>query len=199
MRRMLAIAAMAMTVLVPGLAAAQAPPGGQSHGGPPHGAPARGPGPAAHGPVAAPQLRAHQGPVGPAHVGPVGPVHVAPVGPVHVGPVGGPVHVGPAGVGVHIGGPPGPGGQFMFRGHPFNRVHLAPFAYPSGYAYRRWEAGAVLPPLFLVPDYYYADWATLGLEPPPPGAQWVRYGPDLLLVDTTSGQVLDVAYGVFYD
>ena len=72
-------------------------------------------------------------------------------------------------------------------------------AYPSGYAYRRWEAGAVLPPLFLVPDYYYADWATLGLEPPPPGAQWVRYGPDLLLVDVASGQVLDAAYGVFYD
>ena len=187
MRRVLAIAAMAMTVLVPSLAAAE-PPGGQSHGGPAHGAPARGPAPTAQGPVG-PQLRAHQGPVGPAHVGPAGPVHVGPVGPVHVGPAGA----------VHVGGPPGPGGQFTFRGHPFNRVHLSPFAYPPGYAYRRWEAGGVLPPLFLVPAYYYADWATLGLDPPPPGAQWVRYGPDLLLVDVSTGQVLDVAYGVFYD
>ena len=193
MRRVLAIAAMAMTVLVPGLAAAQAPPGGQSHGGPPHGAPAHGPPPGPHGPPPGPQLRAvHPGPVGPVHAGPPG-------GPLHAGPPAGAVHVGPAGVAVHVGGPPGPGGQFMFRGHPFNRVHLSPFAYPPGYAYRRWEAGGVLPPLFLVPAYYYTDWATLGLEPPPPGAQWVRYGPDLLLVDVSSGQVLDVAYGVFYD
>jgi Ni/Co efflux regulator RcnB len=37
------------------------------------------------------------------------------------------------------------------------------------------------------------------LEPPPPGFQWVRYGPDLLLVNVVTGQVADVAYGVFYD
>jgi hypothetical protein len=97
---------------------------------------------------------------------------------------------------------PHPGGpaaaQFVYRGHPFNRVHMAPFAYPSGWAYRRWEVGAVLPPLFLVRDYYYADWAGLGLPPPQPGFEWVRYGPDLLLVNVTTGQVVDVAYGVFY-
>jgi Nickel/cobalt transporter regulator len=185
MRRVLAIAAMAMTMLVPGLAAAQGLGGGPpQHGGPPHGT-AHGPPPGGpHGPPPGAQFHAH--PVGP--VG--GPVHVGPVGPVHVGPVGGPVHVG---------GPVGVGGQFAYRGHPFNRVHLSPFAYPPGYAYQRWAVGGVLPPLFLVPAYYYADWATLGLTPPPPGAQWVRYGPDLLLVDTTSGQVLDVVYGAFYE
>lgn len=99
---------------------------------------------------------------------------------------------------MHVGGSVGPG-QFVFRGHPFNRVHVAPFVYPPGFTYRRWAAGAMLPPLFLVPAYYYADWATLGLEPPPPNAQWVRYGPDLLLVDVNTGEVLDVAYGAFDD
>jgi Ni/Co efflux regulator RcnB len=29
------------------------------------------------------------------------------------------------------------------------------------------------------------------------GYQWVRYGPDLLLVDIATGQVVDVRYGVF--
>jgi Nickel/cobalt transporter regulator len=189
MRSVFVIAAMAM-LLAPGLAAAQVPGGQSQHGGPPHGAPkgpppgAHGPPPGAHGPVAGPQLRARPaGPVGPAHVGP---------------PPGGPLHVGPGGAAVHVGGPAGTGGQFMFRGHQFNRAHLAPFVYPPGYAYRRWAAGAILPPLFLAPAYYYTDWATLGLEPPPPGAQWVRYGPDLLLVDVSSGQVLDVAPDVFY-
>ncbi len=61
-----------------------------------------------------------------------------------------------------------------------------------------WGAtGAILPPLFLAPAYYYADWASLGLDPPPPGFQWVRYGPDLLLVNVTTGQVVETIYDAF--
>ena len=97
-------------------------------------------------------------------------------------------------------GPMGPGGhpQFGYHGHFFAPVHLSPFVYPPGYAYRRWAVGAVLPPLFLAPAYYYTDWATLGLDPPPPGAQWVRYGPDLLLVDVATGNVIESVPDVFY-
>jgi Ni/Co efflux regulator RcnB len=104
------------------------------------------------------------------------------------GPMGGP----------HPVGGPGPGPRFTYHGHPFNRVHLAPCMYPSGWAYRRWAVGVALPALFLAPAYFYADWAGLGLDPPPPGFQWVRYGPDLLLVDVNTGQVADAVYGVFY-
>ena len=96
-------------------------------------------------------------------------------------------------------GPPGhPGGAMMWRGHPVTRVHVAPFVYPHGWAYRRWVVGAALPPLFLAPAYYYSGWAGLGLPPPQPGFQWVRYGPDLLLVNVGTGQVVDVIYGAFY-
>jgi len=90
------------------------------------------------------------------------------------------------------------GNQFSYRGHAFNRVHAAAFVYPSGWAYRRWAVGAILPPLFLVPAYYYADWAALGLSAPEPGFQWVRYGPDLVLVNVSTGEVVDVVYGAFY-
>ncbi len=38
----------------------------------------------------------------------------------------------------------------------------------------------------------------MGLEAPPPGCVWVRYGPDLLLVQRYSGQIVDVIYGAFY-
>jgi Ni/Co efflux regulator RcnB len=55
-----------------------------------------------------------------------------------------------------------------------------------------------LPPLFLTPTYFYADWPSLGLEPPPPDCEWLRYGPDLLLVDITTGEVIDVVYDAFY-
>jgi Ni/Co efflux regulator RcnB len=120
--------------------------------------------------------------------GPAPKVFVAPHGPMN-GPMAGP-HPGAA---VVVTGP-----RFTYRGHDIERVHIAPFVYPAGWAYRRWAVGAVLPPLFLVRDYWYADWATLGLAAPEPGFQWVRYGPDLLLVNVTNGQVVDVAYDVFY-
>jgi Ni/Co efflux regulator RcnB len=97
------------------------------------------------------------------------------------------------------GRPGGPhGGPLSFRGHPVNRVHAAAFSYPRGWGYRRWAIGATLPGLFLAPAYYYTDWAGLGLSPPDPGFEWVRYGPDLLLVNVSTGQVVDVVYGVFY-
>jgi Nickel/cobalt transporter regulator len=97
--------------------------------------------------------------------------------------------------GPHPGGPPG---RFMFRGRPFHPIHVVPFVYPHGWAYRRWVIGATLPALFLAPAYYYAGWAELGLPPPEPGFQWVRYGPDLLLVNVATGQVVDVVNGAFY-
>jgi Ni/Co efflux regulator RcnB len=86
----------------------------------------------------------------------------------------------------------------MFHGHEIHHVHFGrPWVYPPGWGYRRWAVGAVLPALFLAPAYYYANWADVGLTPPPPGFQWVQYGPDLLLVNVTTGEVVDVAYGVF--
>jgi Ni/Co efflux regulator RcnB len=104
----------------------------------------------------------------------------------------GPGHAVGAPVGHIVGAP---GRQFTYHGRPFNRVHLAPFVYPNGWAYRRWAVGAILPPLFLAPAYYYTDWATLGLEAPQPGFQWVRYGPDILLVNVATGAVVDVVEG----
>ena len=107
------------------------------------------------------------------------------------GPHGGGPMAGPRG-----GGAAGP--QFSYRGHMVNRVHGAPFVYPAGWAYRRWAAGAILPPLFLAPAYYYADWAAMGVAAPEPGFQWVRYGPDLVLVNVSTGAIVDVVYGAFY-
>jgi hypothetical protein len=90
------------------------------------------------------------------------------------------------------------GAQFFYRGRAFERVRSAPYVYPPAWGYRRWEVGAFLPPVILARDYWYPDWDLLGLPPPPPDFQWVRYGPDLLLVDLTSGEVVEVVYDVFY-
>ena len=189
MPRLLAVAAM-LALVAPTAALAQQPPKDEHKGPPPH--PSGGPSHPAFKPV----IPSH-GPT------PGGPAHPAfkPVIPSHgptPGPVGGPPpHPlgGPAFA--HPGGPGGP--QFTYHGHPFNRVRVNPYIYPPGWAYRQWAVGAFLPPLFLTPDYFFADWAALGLDPPPPGYQWVRYGPDLLLVEQDNGQVVDVVYGAFYE
>jgi Ni/Co efflux regulator RcnB len=80
----------------------------------------------------------------------------------------------------------------------FRPIHRPGFHYPRGYHYRRWNIGLILPSIFLSNYYYFNDWNALGLYPPPPGYIWVRYGPDLLLVNRRTGRIRDVIYGAFY-
>jgi Ni/Co efflux regulator RcnB len=100
---------------------------------------------------------------------------------------------------------PGPGirppqrpPQFSWRGRSFSQFRGPAFRYPPGFAYRRWAIGAFLPSIFLGTSYYYDDWRGLGIDRPPPGRRWVRYGSDLLLVNQRTRRVEDVIYGVFY-
>lgn len=80
----------------------------------------------------------------------------------------------------------------------FRRVNVSSYSYPRGYSYRRWSVGSILPRLFLSGSYYFNDYGALGLGAPPPGYVWVRYGPDLLLVNRYNGRIADVIHGAFY-
>ena len=88
--------------------------------------------------------------------------------------------------------------HFLSQGRYWPSIHGPRFAYPPGYGYRLWAAGAILPAPFLSAAYFYDGYAALGLAPPPPGYRWVRYGPDLLLVQVFTGRIADVVEGVFY-
>lgn len=89
------------------------------------------------------------------------------------------------------------GNRFYYGGHYFGRIHGGPWAWPAGYGYHRFFIGGLLPAIFLSSAYFYADYAALGLPAPDPGFVWVRYGPDLVLVNQATGQIVNVAYGVF--
>ncbi len=89
------------------------------------------------------------------------------------------------------------GRTYYYRGRPFHSFVVGRYHYPRGYGYRRYAIGYRLPFIFLEPDFFIYDYNDYGLAPPPPGYQWVRYGPDMLLVDTGTGQVVDAVYGAF--
>ncbi|QJR01661.1 hypothetical protein HH800_05290 [Sphingobium yanoikuyae] len=80
----------------------------------------------------------------------------------------------------------------------FRPIHGPAFRYPRGYSYRRWTVGLFLPAIFFSTAYYYDDYWRMGLGAPPYGYRWIRYGPDMLLVDVRSRRVVDVVYGAFY-
>ena len=91
----------------------------------------------------------------------------------------------------------GPGGHFSYRGRQFAALHDRPYRWPHGYYYQRFYVGGRLPPTFWVSDYYFTDYEAIGLAAPEPGFQWVRYGPDLLLVNMNTGEIADTVYDAY--
>ena len=87
----------------------------------------------------------------------------------------------------------------------FHRTFRAPQRYrapsyrrPSGWYSHRWTFGEMLPSLFWGRDYWLYEYEDYGLPTPPYGAVWVRVGNDALMIDQDSGEVITVAYDVFY-
>jgi Ni/Co efflux regulator RcnB len=91
------------------------------------------------------------------------------------------------------------GRTYVYRGHSLFAFHADPYRWPRGYHYRRFAEGGVLPRRFWTRDYYLDNYALYDLDPPPPDFEWVRYGPDILLLDLNSGQIAQVVYGAFDD
>jgi Ni/Co efflux regulator RcnB len=97
----------------------------------------------------------------------------------------------------------GPGGRPDFS--RFHRNFSAPrhfrvgvYQRPRGWYAHRWVFGEILPSLFWTSNYWINDYMAYDLEPPPPGTVWVRDGDDALLIDRFSGEIIEVAYNVFY-
>jgi Ni/Co efflux regulator RcnB len=72
-----------------------------------------------------------------------------------------------------------------------------PYAFPAGYSYTAFAVGAFLPAVFWQPQWFVLDWGYYGLWAPPPDAAWIRYGPDLLLIELDTGAILRVVRGVY--
>ena len=69
---------------------------------------------------------------------------------------------------------------------------------PFGYSYRRFGLGSYLYPSYYQSNYWISDTWRYRLPPAYGPYRWVRYHNDALLIDTWSGEVVDVIYGFFW-
>jgi len=56
----------------------------------------------------------------------------------------------------------------------------------------------MLPSLFWTRNFWIEPWWSFDLPAPPFGYQWVRVENDALLINSTTGEILQVQYDVFY-
>lgn len=89
------------------------------------------------------------------------------------------------------------GHEFMYHGHGYARFAADRYRWPHGYAYHRWGVGYRLPRAFWISDYYIDDYALYDLEAPPYNYRWIRYGPDLLLINVVTGEIAQSVPGAF--
>jgi Ni/Co efflux regulator RcnB len=75
--------------------------------------------------------------------------------------------------------------------------HIGPYRRPAGWTAHRWGYGEILPRAYWGAQYLIGDYWLFGLEVPPVNYEWVRDGNDALLIDTNTGEILQVEYGVF--
>jgi len=79
-----------------------------------------------------------------------------------------------------------------------HRFDAGQFEAPTGYTYTRYSVGERVPSVILSSDgLVLNDYADYQLMAPPRGLEWVRVGNDALLVDRSTGEVIQTDYSLF--
>jgi hypothetical protein len=85
-----------------------------------------------------------------------------------------------------------------YRRHHRSRFHLGFYYDPFGWGYQPYYAGWRLWPSYYSRNYWIEDPSYYRLPYAPLGFRWVRYYDDAVLVDTWTGEVVDVIYNFFW-
>jgi Ni/Co efflux regulator RcnB len=75
--------------------------------------------------------------------------------------------------------------------------HIGVYRRPPGWVPHRWGYGQILPRAYWAAPFILADYWLFALEVPPAGYEWVRDDTDAILVNISTGEILQVEYGVF--
>ena len=79
-----------------------------------------------------------------------------------------------------------------------NVYHRPVYRGPRGYAYRPVTVGYRFAPSYYGRNYWVNDYATYRLPRPGAYQRWIRYGNDVVLVNTRTGRVIQVYNGFFW-
>ncbi|MEO7814374.1 MAG: RcnB family protein [Sphingomicrobium sp.] len=85
-----------------------------------------------------------------------------------------------------------------FRDHHRSTFRIGFYYDPFGYSYNRFNIGSFLYPSYYRSNYWISDTWRYRLPPAYGPYRWVRYHNDALMIDTWSGEVVDVIYGFFW-
>jgi hypothetical protein len=85
-----------------------------------------------------------------------------------------------------------------WRRHHHSWFHLGFYYDPFGWGYSPYSIGWRMWPAYYGSRYWIQNPWYYRLPYAPPGYQWIRYYNDALLVDTWSGEVVDVIYNFFW-
>jgi Ni/Co efflux regulator RcnB len=88
-------------------------------------------------------------------------------------------------------------GAYQHNYQAARSFRIGPYHPPEGWQDQHWAYGQILPRAYWAAPYILADYWLFALEVPPAGYEWVRDGDDALLVNTDTGEILQVEYGVF--
>ena len=135
----------------------------------------------------------HHGGSGPAHAAPAH--NEAPHGEPHPGPSGYQRNTEPKGWDARPATVDRASYQHNFQAARSYKIGV--YRRPAGWSAHRWAYGQTLPRAYWASQYILADYWLFSLEVPPTGYEWVRDDTDALLVDTSTGQILQVEYGAF--
>jgi len=88
-------------------------------------------------------------------------------------------------------------GAYQHNFQAARTYHVGAFRAPRGWHPHHWVYGQTLPRAYWAPQYLLADYWLFALEVPPVGFEWVRDDADALLINVSTGEILEVEYGVF--
>jgi Ni/Co efflux regulator RcnB len=88
-------------------------------------------------------------------------------------------------------------GEYRHNFQAARAFHIGPYHRPPGWEAHHWGYGQILPRAYWGPEYFIADYWLFGLPVPPVGFEWVRDDDDAILVNTATGEILQVQYGVY--
>jgi Ni/Co efflux regulator RcnB len=88
-------------------------------------------------------------------------------------------------------------GTYQHNFQAARTYHIGVYRRPHGWVAHRWGYGQILPRAYWAAPYIIADYWLFGLEVAPAGYEWVRDDTDAILVNVSTGEILQVEYGVF--